>query len=52
MGMVALEGEAGAMVFLSDILDGEEGLQRLVADTGNDQLAQCRMLRVLCRLAF
>jgi hypothetical protein len=52
LGMVALEGKAGAMVFLSDISDGEEGLQRLVADMGNDPLARYPMLKVLSRLVF
>jgi hypothetical protein len=68
LGMVALDGNwvldveeeepmslsvgAGAMVFVSDILDGEGRFQRLVADTGNDQLARCRMLEFVGRLVF
>ena len=38
---MSLSVGAGAMVFVSDILDSEGRFQRLVADTGNDQLVRC-----------
>lgn len=43
---------AGAMAFALDILDGEGGLLEIVANTGNDQLGGCQMLKVVGKVGL